>query len=53
MRSIIVVMVGFWRSIRQVIVMSNLVEYILILFKMFSKSRTSRFQGLCLMMIIG
>ena len=38
--------VRFQRSIRQVTVTSNLVEYTFILFEMFSKSRTSRFQGL-------
>ena len=33
--------------------MSNLVECMLVLFKIFSKSRTSRFQGLHPMMITG
>ena len=51
--SVTVVMVGFQRSIGQVTVTSNLVEYILILFKMFSKSRTSRFQGLHPIIITG
>ena len=51
--SITAAIVRFQRSIRQVTVMSNLVEHILILFKMFGKSRTSRFQGLCPMMITG
>ena len=51
--SIIVVTVRFWRSIGQVTVTSNLVEYMLILFEMFDKSRTSRFQGLCPIIIIG
>ena len=44
--SITAATVGFQRSIRQVTVTSNLVEYTLILFKTFSKNRTSRFQGL-------
>ena len=51
--SVMVVMVGFQRSIRQVTVTSNLVEYTLVLFEMFGKSRTSRFQGLHPMMITG
>ena len=46
-------MVGFQRSIGQVTVMSNLVEHILVLFETFSKSRMSRFQGLCLTTITG
>lgn len=53
MGSITAVTVRFQRSIRQVTVISNLVKYILILFKIFSKSRTSRFQGLHPMMITG
>ena len=44
--SVTVVMVGFQRSIGQVTVTSNLVECMLILFEIFGKSRTSRFQGL-------
>ena len=53
MGSITAVMVRFQRSIRQVTVTSNLVKYILILFKMFSKSRMSRFQSLHPIMITG
>ena len=51
--SIIAAAVRFQRSIRQVTVMSNLVEYMLVLFEMFSKSRTSRFQGLSPTIITG
>ena len=51
--SITAAIVRFQRSIRQVTVMSNLVEHILILFKMFGKSSTSRFWGLHPMMITG
>ena len=51
--SVTVVMVGFQRSIGQVTVTSNLVEHMLVLFETFSKSRMSRFQGLCPIMIIG
>ena len=53
MRSITVATVRFQRSIRQVTVTSNLIEYILVLFKIFSKSRMSRFQGLHPIMITG
>ena len=44
--SITAAAVRFQRSIRQVTVTSNLVECMLILFEIFGKSRTSRFQGL-------
>ena len=53
MGSITAATVGFQRSIRQVTVTSNLVKCILVLFEMFSKSRTSRFQGLHPTMITG
>ena len=46
MGSITAAAVRFQRSIGQVTVTSNLIKYTLILFKMFSKSRISRFQGL-------
>ena len=51
--SVTVVMVGFQRSIGQVTVTSNLVEHMLVLFETFSKSRMSRFQGLCPTIITG
>ena len=53
MGSITAATVRFWRSIGQVTVTSNLVEHTLVLFETFSKSRTSRFQGLHPMMITG
>ena len=53
MGSVTAATVRFQRSIGQVTVTSNLVKYMLVLFEMFGKSRTSRFQGLHLMMITG
>ena len=46
MGSVTAATVRFQRSIRQVTVTSNLVEHMLVLFEMFSKSRMSRFWGL-------
>ena len=51
--SITAAIVRFQRSIRQVTVMSNLVECTLVLFKTFGKSRTSRFWGLSPIIITG